>query len=202
MNTPLKLLVVAALAVVVIGVVTLKEAKTSGAPPRVATPAARPEPAVAAPTQAGSPVVAKLPKFIDLGSDKCIPCKLMAPILAELRRDYAHAFVTEFIDVWKDREAGKAYGIEVIPTQIFHSAAGQELFRHVGFFGKEDILAKWKELGVDPGGQAEPALVREAPRQPDTRPRDRVCFMCDGPVVDQTKTTVQGLQARRVQVRG
>jgi thioredoxin 1 len=37
----------------------------------------------------------------------------------------------------------------VIPTQIFFDAEGKELFRHVGFFAKEDILAKWKELGVE-----------------------------------------------------
>jgi thioredoxin 1 len=37
----------------------------------------------------------------------------------------------------------------VIPTQIFYDADGRDLFRHVGFFAKEDILAKWKELGVE-----------------------------------------------------
>jgi thioredoxin 1 len=37
----------------------------------------------------------------------------------------------------------------MIPTQIFYDATGKELDRHTGFFGKEDILAKWKELGVD-----------------------------------------------------
>jgi len=41
--------------------------------------------------------------------------------------------------------------VEMIPTQIFLDASGKELFRHTGFFGKEDILAKWKELGVDLG---------------------------------------------------
>jgi thioredoxin 1 len=51
--------------------------------------------------------------------------------------------------VWKNPDAAKQYGIEVIPTQIFYDATGKELFRHIGFFGKEDILAKWKELGVD-----------------------------------------------------
>jgi len=55
----------------------------------------------------------------------------------------------EFIDVWKDPDAGKAYGIEMIPTQIFYDARGKELDRHTGFMGKEDILAKWRELGVD-----------------------------------------------------
>ncbi len=37
----------------------------------------------------------------------------------------------------------------MIPTQIFYDADGKERFRHVGFFGKDDILAKWKELGVN-----------------------------------------------------
>jgi thioredoxin 1 len=55
----------------------------------------------------------------------------------------------EFIDVWKDGAAVEKYKIEMIPTQIFYDVAGNELFRHVGFFGKDDILAKWKELGVD-----------------------------------------------------
>ena len=32
---------------------------------------------------------AKLPKLIDLGADKCIPCKMMAPILADLKTNYA-----------------------------------------------------------------------------------------------------------------
>ncbi len=55
----------------------------------------------------------------------------------------------EFIDVWQNPNAGKQYGIETIPTQIFYDAQGKELFRHVGFFAKDDILAKWKELAVD-----------------------------------------------------
>ena len=72
----------------------------------------------------------------------------MAPILEELKKEYAGKLEVEFIDVWKNPDAAKKYGIKLIPTQIFYDAAGKELFRHEGFFGKEDILAKWKELGV------------------------------------------------------
>lgn len=91
----------------------------------------------------------KLPKLLDLGATKCIPCKMMAPILEELKKEYAGKLKVEFIDVWENENAGKEYGVEMIPTQIFYDAAGKELFRHTGFFGKEDILAKWKELKVD-----------------------------------------------------
>jgi thioredoxin 1 len=91
----------------------------------------------------------KLPKLLDLGAGKCIPCKMMAPILEEMKKDYAGTLDVEFIDVWNNPDAGKQYEIEVIPTQIFYDATGKELFRHIGFYAKADILAKWKELGVD-----------------------------------------------------
>ncbi len=93
----------------------------------------------------------KLPRLVDLGADKCIPCKMMAPVLADLKTNYVGRLEVEFIDVWKNPDAGKPYKIKLIPTQIFFDAKGKERFRHQGFFSKEDILAKWKELGVDLG---------------------------------------------------
>src|SRR5512136_1207438 len=109
----------------------------------------------------------KLPKLVDLGADKCIPCKAMAPILKDLKAEYAGRMDVEFIDVWKNPKAGKAYKIKMIPTQIFFDASGKELFRHVGFYGKEDILGKWKELGVDISGSKPSAgVVRETPVAP------------------------------------
>ncbi len=93
----------------------------------------------------------QLPRLLDLGADKCIPCKMMAPILEDLKKEYAGTFRVELIDVWKNPDAGKKYGIRLIPTQLFFDAAGKELFRHEGFYSREDILAKWKELSVDIG---------------------------------------------------
>ena len=89
-----------------------------------------------------------LPKLLDLGATKCIPCKKMAVVLEELKKDYAGKLEVEFIDVWQNPDSAKKYDIRLIPTQIFFDVNGKELFRHEGFFGKEDILTKWKELGV------------------------------------------------------
>ncbi len=93
---------------------------------------------------------AKLPKLLDLGAHKCIPCKKMAPILEELKKEYKGIFDVEFIDVWDKENAKKAeeYKIESIPVQIFFDSDGKEVWRHEGFFSKEEILAKWKELGI------------------------------------------------------
>ena len=102
-----------------------------------------------APLSTNATAKAKLPRLVDLGAGKCIPCKKMAPILEELKKEQAGKLEVEFIDVWKDPEAGKPYRILMIPTQIFFDAKGKELFRHEGFYSKEDILTKWKELGVE-----------------------------------------------------
>ncbi len=90
-----------------------------------------------------------LPTLIDLGAGKCIPCKMMAPILEELKVECKDSFNVNFIDVWENPGEKEKYGINLIPTQIFIDASGKEIFRHEGFFSKEDILGKWKEFGVD-----------------------------------------------------
>jgi thioredoxin 1 len=89
-----------------------------------------------------------LPTLLELGSVNCTPCKMMMPILDELRETYAKELRVEFIDVWKNQEVGAQYKIRAIPTQIFFDAEGNELFRHEGFFPKKDIIKKWSELGI------------------------------------------------------
>lgn len=100
--------------------------------------------------EVGAPVAGTgLPRLVDLGAGKCIPCKMMAPILDELKEEYQGVFEVEFIDVWENKDPALEYGIQMIPTQIFLDASGKELFRHEGFFGKEEILSKWRELGIE-----------------------------------------------------
>lgn len=90
----------------------------------------------------------KLPRVVDLGADKCKACKELAPILEELRKEYEGRVVVEFIDVWKNAQAGEPYNIRVIPTQVFFDADGQEVWRHEGFLPKDDFIRKFAELGV------------------------------------------------------
>ena len=89
-----------------------------------------------------------LPVLLELGSHKCPPCRQMMPILNELSSEYAGKFQIKYIDVWKDRAAGAKYGVRAIPTQIFYDSKDREVFRHVGFYSKKDILVTWKKLGV------------------------------------------------------
>jgi thioredoxin 1 len=87
------------------------------------------------------------PMLVDLGADECVPCKLMKPILDNLTAEYAGRMDVVFIDVWKNRDQAARFNVRMIPTQIFYDESGKELYRRVGFIGKDDILATWKQLG-------------------------------------------------------
>jgi thioredoxin 1 len=99
-------------------------------------------------TSAPATAPARLPRVVDLGADKCKACKDLAPILVELRKEYEGRVNVEFIDVWKNPRAGEPYKYRVIPTQVFFSADGKEVWRHEGFLAKADFIAKFAELGV------------------------------------------------------
>jgi thioredoxin 1 len=145
-----KIIIVATLVVAVGAVLAMKGREKPVQPDGNTVTTVPSAESIVQPVQAASdPVVKKLPQLIDLGANKCIPCKAMKPILDELRTTYAGAFDVVFIDVWENPAKAKQYGINMIPTQIFLDAGGKELFRHEGFFSREGILAKWKEMGVD-----------------------------------------------------
>lgn len=85
--------------------------------------------------------------MIDLGATECIPCKMMAPIIEELKKEYAGRAEIIFIDVWKNPAEAKRYGIGAIPTQIFFDADGREVHRHIGFMDKKRIVEVLTRLG-------------------------------------------------------
>ena len=131
MNTIGKIGIVVGLAGAVVAVIVMK----TGGPALSTQPASQP--------------AAGLPRLVDLGSTTCKPCKMMMPILEELRAEYAGRLQVEFIDVKENPAAAKPSNIQLIPTQIFFDASGRERWRHQGFIAKDAMLAQWKELGVN-----------------------------------------------------
>jgi len=144
------ILIVVALATAVVVVITIKGRNCCLTSCPLGTVATTQPGATSQPATSSRPT-GPLPRLVDLGAGKCIPCKMMAPILEELQAEYAGQLRVDVYDVWENRGLGEQYGIRMIPTQIFYDASGKELWRHEGFMSKEDILAKWKELGVDLG---------------------------------------------------
>lgn len=190
MNKSTKIAIVTALIAAVVVVIIAKQNDSDQE---------RPSPQDASP---GTPLVAAhgpeqltgqgRPTLIDLGADTCIPCKLMAPVLDNLKTEYVGTLDVYVLDIREDPNLVALYKVNVIPTQIFYDASGQEFFRHEGFFSKEDILAKWKKSGVELSNDAspEPTFERFTPAQVDDRPKDSICYMCDGDIHTQTLVTV------------
>jgi thioredoxin 1 len=89
--------------------------------------------------------------MLDLGAKKCIPCKMMAPILEKLKKHYEGRASIIFIDVWKHEDQIKKYGIRAIPTQIFYDEKGNEVYRNVGFMGEKAIIRQLEKMGVSEG---------------------------------------------------
>jgi thioredoxin 1 len=87
------------------------------------------------------------PVLLELGAHWCPPCRQMTPILNELAAEQK-AFIVAFVDIDESKEIAAYYGVQTIPTQIFFDPDGNELFRHVGFYSKAEILNKWEQLGV------------------------------------------------------
>jgi thioredoxin 1 len=86
--------------------------------------------------------------FLELGADRCIPCKQMQPIMREIAAAFPDRVQVIFYDVWKDPAPAEKYGIRLIPTQVFLDQKGKEIARHVGLFPKEEILALLKKHGI------------------------------------------------------
>jgi len=88
--------------------------------------------------------------FVELGSVGCIPCDKMQPIMKEIEEEYKGQVKVVFHDV-KTAEGKpyiKEFGIRAIPTQVFLDKDGNEYFRHLGFFAKDELVKVLKMQGV------------------------------------------------------
>lgn len=147
MNKSAKVAIVAALVIAVIAVLTVKRNRSEG---NVSSPAAGAAALQVPDEYRPENLTGKgLPVLIDIGAETCIPCKMMAPILGELKQEFAGKLSVHVLNVNKHPGLVGLYNVRVIPVQIFYDASGRECFRHEGFFAREDILTKWKELGVE-----------------------------------------------------
>ncbi len=86
--------------------------------------------------------------FLELGADRCIPCKQMQPIMKDIAAAFPDRVQVVFYDVWKDPAPAEKYGIQLIPTQVFLDRKGKEIARHVGLFPKAEILELLKKHGI------------------------------------------------------
>ena len=86
--------------------------------------------------------------MLELGSVGCIPCEQMKPVMEKLKTNYKGKLEVIFVDVRKDREDGRKFGVAMIPTQVFLDRSGKEIHRHIGFYRYEEIVPVLKKAGI------------------------------------------------------
>ncbi len=82
--------------------------------------------------------------MVDLGAKKCIPCKMMAPIMEKMEKAYKGKAVIAFIDVWEHREQAQRFRIRAIPTQIFSIRTRKKSIGMLGFWLKKILWHNWR----------------------------------------------------------
>jgi thioredoxin 1 len=91
--------------------------------------------------QSGQPVL------VDFGSNKCIPCRQIRPILKDVAKEFSGKAHVLIIDVFQYQELARQHRIHLIPTLVFFDAQGKETFRRSGVWDKASIARKLKEAG-------------------------------------------------------
>lgn len=88
------------------------------------------------------------PVLVDFGSNSCIPCRQMRPILHEVKKEYSGKAEVIVIDVYKHKSLSREYKIRMIPTLIFFDSNGKKVHSHQGFMSKKLILEQFRKMGI------------------------------------------------------
>ncbi len=86
--------------------------------------------------------------MLELGSVGCVPCEQMKAVMEKLRTNYKGKLEVFFVDVAKDSDTGRKFGVFAIPTQVFLDKNGKEFHRHMGFYGYEEIEPVLRKAGL------------------------------------------------------
>ena len=66
-----------------------------------------------------------LPAIVDFYADWCGPCKMVAPVLEELSKEYEGKLLIYKVDTDAEEELSAVFGIQSIPTLLFIDADGK-----------------------------------------------------------------------------
>lgn len=66
-----------------------------------------------------------LPAIVDFYADWCQPCKMVAPVLEDLAREYAGKIMIYKVNTEEEQELASVFGIQSIPTLLFIPKEGQ-----------------------------------------------------------------------------
>lgn len=81
----------------------------------------------------------KTPVLIDFYADWCGPCKMLAPILKEVKDELKNDIKIIKIDVDKNQKLAAQYQVRGVPTMILFKNQ-QQLWKQSGVLQKQDLI--------------------------------------------------------------
>ncbi len=87
------------------------------------------------------------PTVVDFGSNRCIPCIRLRPVMRALKDAHTERINVIFMEVSDHRDLALHYKVRLVPTVIFFDAQGREARRKMGFMDREAMEKALHELG-------------------------------------------------------
>jgi thioredoxin 1 len=88
------------------------------------------------------------PVLVDFGSNSCLPCRQLRPILQDIKKELAGKLEVLIIDIYKHQALAGQYRIQVMPTLVFFDSTGKEVVRRQGFMPKTALMEELKKVGI------------------------------------------------------
>ena len=85
------------------------------------------------------------PVLVDFYADWCGPCRMLAPVLEEIAREYEGGVKVGKVNVDEQMELAQKFGVSSIPLLVVFKD-GQPVAKSLGYRPKEEIVNLLKDL--------------------------------------------------------
>ena len=84
-------------------------------------------------------ITSETPVLVDFFADWCGPCKMLAPILKDVKEELGDAVKIVKIDVDKNQSIASKYNVRGVPTMLLFKD-GKQVWRQSGVLQKKEII--------------------------------------------------------------